>query len=161
MQFPFGFHMAQVPACPGGRIYVIRPGDTFYALAQRFGTTVDAIARANPGVVPQQLRVGQRICIPVAAPAPPPPAPGPPGCPGGRFYIIRPGDTFYALARRFGTTVDAIARANPGVVPQQLRVGQRICIPVAAPAPPPAAPIPRPPRPPRWPRPPRRPRRPS
>lgn len=53
-------------------------------------------------------------------------------CPTGTFaYIIRSGDTFFVLAERFNTTVNAIQRANPNVNPNALQVGQRICIPRA------------------------------
>ncbi|MGI6112923.1 MAG: LysM peptidoglycan-binding domain-containing protein [Mahellales bacterium] len=112
-------------ACPPGTFpYIIQAGDTFFSLAQRFGTTVDAIIRANPGVDPNRLMIGQRICIPGVPP--------PGACPPGTFpYIIRAGDTFFSLAQRFGTTVDAIIRANPGVDPNRLMIGQRICIPTA------------------------------
>ena len=66
----------QAPSCPGGFLHQIRSGDTLYALASRFGTTVDAILRANPGTDPASLRVGQLLCIPTAA------VPGhPPGVP--------------------------------------------------------------------------------
>ncbi len=108
--------------CPGGTLYVIKPGDTFFSLARRFGTTVDALLAANPGVDPQNLQIGMTICIPVA------PAPAP--CPGGFTYVIKPGDTFYKIARRFGITVDALIAANPGVDPNNLQIGQAICIPV-------------------------------
>jgi LysM repeat protein len=113
--------------CPTGtNPYVIRSGDTYYALAQRFNTTVDAIRRANPNVDPNNLRVGQTICIPGA----PGPGPQPGQCPAGTNpYVIRSGDTFYTLAQRFNTTVDAIRRANPNVDPNSLQVGQTICIP--------------------------------
>ncbi|MGB9791614.1 MAG: LysM peptidoglycan-binding domain-containing protein [Thermacetogeniaceae bacterium] len=113
--------------CPGGTLYVIKPGDTFYSLARRFGTTVDALIAANPGVDPQNLQIGMTICIPVA------PAPG--ACPGGFTYVIKPGDTFFNLARRFGITVDALIAANPGVDPNNLQIGQTICIPAPVPVP--------------------------
>ncbi|MEW6183718.1 MAG: LysM peptidoglycan-binding domain-containing protein [Bacillota bacterium] len=120
--------VSQVPACPGGTLYVIGPGDTYFSLARRFGTTVDALMAANPGVSPSNLVIGQTICIPVPA------APGP--CPGGFLYEIRPGDTYYSLARRFGITVEALTAANPGIDPNRLRVGQQICIPAPFPGPP-------------------------
>lgn len=65
----------QVPACPGGMLYTIRPGDSFFSLAQRFNTTVEAIVAANPGVDPDRLQVGQVICLPpgVTGPIPCPP----------------------------------------------------------------------------------------
>jgi len=112
--------------CPGGTLYTIRAGDTLFALAQRYNTTVDAILRANPGIDPNNLRVGQIICIPGTGPVP---------CPGGTLYTIRAGDTLFSLAQRFNVTVDAIIQANPGIDPNNLRVGQVICIPGTGPVP--------------------------
>ena len=50
--------MSQAISCPGFN-YTIRAGDTFFRLAQRFGTTVAAIQAANPGVDPNNLQIGQ------------------------------------------------------------------------------------------------------
>lgn len=111
--------------CPGGFQYQIVAGDTFYSLARRFNTTVEALMAANPGVDPNRLMIGQVICIPVA-PTPP--------CPGGT-YQIRAGDTFYNIAIRFNTTVEALMAANPGVDPNRLMIGQVICLPSGTPGP--------------------------
>jgi len=43
-----GLYALQYPPCPGGTIYIIRQGDTLFAIAQRFGTTVNALIAANP-----------------------------------------------------------------------------------------------------------------
>lgn len=111
------------PPCPNGFLYQIRPGDTLWAIAQRYGTTVSAIQAANPGLDPSSLRVAQLICIPRAA------GPGG-GCPAGTSpYVIRSGDTFYAIAQRNGITVAQLTAANPGVNPNALRIGQTICVP--------------------------------
>ena len=113
------------PGCEGGFLYTIRAGDTFFSLAQRFGVTVDELIDANPGVDPDALRIGQEICIPTEPPGP--------ECPGGTLYTIRSGDTLFSLANRFNTTVDAILEANPLITdPDNLRVGQIICIPGAS-----------------------------
>ncbi|MBS4538765.1 peptidoglycan-binding protein [Clostridium sp. D2Q-11] len=44
-------------------------------------------------------------------------------------YTIRPGDTFYNIARRYYTTVNAIRVANPGIDPNNLIVGTQITVP--------------------------------
>jgi LysM repeat protein len=44
--------------------YVIKAGDTFQKIAPQLGTTADEIVRANPGVDPRRLRIGQKIVIP-------------------------------------------------------------------------------------------------
>ncbi len=107
-------------SCPVGSVaYTIRAGDTLFALAQRFGTTVQAIIALNPGIDPNNLQIGQVVCIPQ-----------PTTCPAGSFaYTIRAGDTLFALAQRFGTTVQAIIALNPGINPNNLQIGQVICIP--------------------------------
>ncbi|MEW6182139.1 MAG: LysM domain-containing protein [Bacillota bacterium] len=116
-------------ACPGGTLYVIRAGDTFYNIALRYGVSVDALIAANPGVNPNNLQIGQSICIPTIAPGP---VPAPPGGPcGGRLYTIQPGDTLYSIAGRFGYTVGALLGANPGINPNNLQIGQQICLPPA------------------------------
>ncbi|AEG58451.1 DUF3794 and LysM peptidoglycan-binding domain-containing protein [Desulforamulus ruminis] len=57
-------------ACVPGTVfnYTIQQGDTLSKLAQRYGTTVSAIRRANPEITNvNQLTVGQVIKIPCAA----------------------------------------------------------------------------------------------
>ncbi len=60
-----GVNCSQPPTCPTGTFsYTIKAGDTFFILAERYNTTVNAIQRANPNVNPNNLQVGQIICIP-------------------------------------------------------------------------------------------------
>ena len=82
--------MSKTISCPGGIIYTIKAGDTFYSLARTYRIDVYAIMKANPNVDPNSLQVGQQICIPGVSPLP---------CPGGIIYTIKAGDTFYSLAR--------------------------------------------------------------
>lgn len=41
-------------------------------------------------------------------------------------YIIQSGDTFYALALKFGTSIDTLEEINPDIVPNKLKVGQSV-----------------------------------
>jgi len=110
------------PSCPNGFLYTIRSGDTLFALSQRFNVSVQAIINANPGINPNNLQIGQVICIPTMV--------GPtPSCPNGFLYTIRSGDTLFALGQRFNVGVQAIINANPGINPNNLQIGQVICIP--------------------------------
>ncbi|MER3500789.1 MAG: hypothetical protein IMHGJWDQ_000937 [Candidatus Fervidibacter sp.] len=46
-------------------VYTVQPGDTLSEIAQRFGTTVDAIVAANQLAPPASLTVGQVLLVPV------------------------------------------------------------------------------------------------
>jgi LysM repeat protein len=43
--------------------------------------------------------------------------------------VIRRGDTLDGLAKRYGTTVDAIRAKNPGVNPRRLMPGDSLKLP--------------------------------
>ncbi len=115
-----------MPPCPNGFYYTIRQGDTLFLLSQRFGVSVEAIMMANPGIDPNNLQIGQVICIPQTMPQPEPILPP---CPHGVYYRVRPGDTLFFIAQRFCVTVQALMMANPGVDPNNLMIGQVLCIP--------------------------------
>jgi LysM repeat protein len=57
--------------------HVIKAGDTISLLAQRYNVTAAAILKANPGLTPARLQLGQTIVIPAGAQTvAPPPLPG-------------------------------------------------------------------------------------
>jgi LysM repeat protein len=51
------------PTQAAGTTYVVKSGDSLYAIAGRFGTTVNAIKTLN-GLTSNTLRVGQKLLIP-------------------------------------------------------------------------------------------------
>lgn len=85
------------------------------------------------GTTLQSASVGS---TPVKSPSPPPTAKpttkAPPKPPPKRSYVIRKGDTLWALAVKYygrGTEWTKIQKANPGIVPTKLRIGSTIVIP--------------------------------
>ena len=52
---------------------------------------------------------------------------------GYRRYMIKPGDSFYSIARQFFTTTGAITTANPGTDSRRLRPGQYLIVPYGFP----------------------------
>lgn len=111
--------------CPGGNTYTVKEGDTINTIALFFNISVFDLLIANPEINQFSVTPGQILCIPVV---------GGTVCSFGSIpYTIRRGDTFYSIAQRVNTTVDALKAANPNVNPEALLVGQNICIPIPAP----------------------------
>ena len=95
--------------------YTVQAGDSLWAIAQRYGTTVNAIKQAN-GLTSDTLQIGQVLQIPVSQSP-------------YVEYTVRAGDTLWELSRRYGTTVEAIMQAN-GLTSNVLQIGQVLRIPV-------------------------------
>ncbi|WP_157928874.1 LysM peptidoglycan-binding domain-containing protein [Pararhizobium haloflavum] len=131
-------------------------GSSAVALAQRCGTTVGDLRRANPGRDldrPGLLNIpgGRTSAVPNTlnneiAPRPPRiratrqkpivsqggrPAPTMRQETGGALYRIQRGDTLGAIARSRGLALQSLLQANPGVVPNRLSVGQTIRVPAS------------------------------
>lgn len=56
---------ALMPWLTGFRRVTVRPGDSFYRLAGRYGVTLRAVETANPGLDPLNLQPGQTVVIPL------------------------------------------------------------------------------------------------
>ena len=50
----------------GSQVHIVRRGDTVWGIAERYGTTIAAVARANGLADPSRIRIGQRLVIPSA-----------------------------------------------------------------------------------------------
>ena len=107
----------------GTTTYTVVSGDNLYSIADRFGTTVDAIKNAS-NLTSNTLKIGQILLIPVPGSTEPPiiePLPT-------TTYTVLRGDNLYSIADRFGTTVDAIKNAN-NLTSNLLSLGQVLIIP--------------------------------
>ena len=95
-------------------IYVVRPGDSLYAIAQKYGITVDVLIYDNQISDPKRLVEGQALFISVTKVE----------------YRVKPGDSLYMIARSYNTSVEAILSANPSLTnPSRLYPGQVVIIP--------------------------------
>jgi LysM repeat protein len=99
-----------------GTIHVVQPGEHLTAIANRYGTTPQAIASANNLVNMNLLYVGQRLTIPGSAS---------PAVQSNSYYVVDPGDTLSGIAARYGTTTQALVDANGLASANLIYVGQR------------------------------------
>ena len=132
-------------ASPPPESYRVRRGDSLSLIARRFGTSVAAIQRMNglrgsrihPGQVlklSEPARAPEKTAVPAPAASAKAEAPAPSPraqAPQPRLYRVRPGDSLIVIARRFGTSVGDIRRANR-LKGSRILVGQRLTIPVRA-----------------------------
>lgn len=109
-------------SCPiGSSSYEIRPGDTLSIISQRYNIPLGDILALNPFVNPEDLRVGQIICLgQINRPVVP--------CESGNYYVVRKGDSVYSIAQGFSLTAEDIFAANPRLT-ENLFIGQVLCIP--------------------------------
>lgn len=113
--------------CPGGAVpYTVRPGDTLGNIAFLYGTSVNDIINANPGINPDRLQVGQQLCIPLKAQIYP-------ACPTTNYYVVMEGDTMESISAYFGISPQQLLYSNYGIDPNELYKDQVLCIPVAPP----------------------------
>lgn len=118
------------PPAEVGRVreHTVAAGDTYTSLARRYETTVSGIAKANPGVDPTRLRIGQRLLIPPAEPRVAGETREEALPLGVQTYTVQLGDTLTSIARRHGTTVSVLRELN-GLTSDRILVNQELRVP--------------------------------
>lgn len=132
--------VTQTPAVKQGQqihrdthVYTVKSGDSWWAIANRYGMSMYALAQLNgktinsviyPG---QQLRVadkgaGQSVTNKVTqTPAQPKPAQ-----PSAQYYTVRYGDSFWSIANRYGMNMYTLAANNGLSINSTIYPGQRL-----------------------------------
>lgn len=98
----------------------VRAGDTLWAIAREYGTTVEAIVRENRIVDPNRIFAGERLRITL-------PARGN----GEEIYTVRRGDTPISIAGKFGVTLSALEDRNGLERGETIYAGDKLSIPGA------------------------------
>lgn len=109
--------------------YEVKSGDTLFALARRFGVSVEAIMQSNPGVNEDNFKAGSTVKVPVRG--------------SGVSTVkktekvssldsvvvrkVTKQDTWHSLAEDSGVSVDMLKEANPDV--KNLRKNDLIAVP--------------------------------
>lgn len=144
---------ASATTTPRTQTYTVAEGDNLWSIAQAWfgdGNKWDLIAKANPFVDPEHLKVGQVLNLPTKdaqrpVPVAPPASSGPSG--GPIVYVVTSGDTLRQIARTYYGDANKwpiIFEVNNAVMdgdPHTLKVGMKLTIPPAPTAAAPARPI--------------------
>ena len=94
-------------------IHVVRPGDTMYSIALRYGVPMSQLIQDNQLPDPSRLVVGQTIVVQYPK----------------ETYTVRPGDTLFSIASTHNTTVQALLRNNPSLLGEdRIAPGQQLVL---------------------------------
>ncbi|MFC4617669.1 glycosyl hydrolase family 18 protein [Camelliibacillus cellulosilyticus] len=95
-------------------IYTVKPGDSLYAISQKYQIPIEDIRLAN-GLSGQNLAIGQALFMNTST------------------YVVQPGDTFYAIAKMSYVPLETLLQANPTLNPNRLDAGTRVNLPKFSP----------------------------
>lgn len=112
------------------KIHIIKQGDTFYHLAQKYHVTVDEIIALNPDIDPYNLQVGSKIRIPSISSGTISPGGSGSGMEIVHQHVVKSGDTMWKLSQEWGISLANLIAANPHITnPNALMTGDVINIP--------------------------------
>jgi membrane-bound lytic murein transglycosylase D len=107
---------------PTTATHTVAAGESLWGIARRYGVEVSEVQRANR-LAGTTIRSGQKLTIPggarVAAVAKAPPV---------VEYVVQSGDSLWSIARRHGSSVDAIQSVNE-LGERPIVPGQKLAIP--------------------------------
>jgi LysM repeat protein len=98
----------------------VQSGDTLWKIAQKYGTTIQAIVDENKLDVNKSLYIGQKLTIPgTSVPVKEPAV----------IHTVQSGDTLWKIAQKYSTTIQAIVDVNKLDPNVPLNIGQKITLP--------------------------------
>ncbi len=107
---------AGLPVVEAGVYYRIQAGQNLFRVGLTFGSTAEAIARANGITDINNVPAGKLLRVPVAPPR------------GQAAYFVSPQETFYSIARHFGFRMEDLGALNNIAAPYPIQAGQWIIL---------------------------------
>ncbi|MCY9707898.1 LysM peptidoglycan-binding domain-containing protein [Paenibacillus alvei] len=106
------------------KIHIVKKGDTLYALAKKYGITLEKLISMNSQIAnPNELDVGMKIKVPST------PVPSS-GHEIVHKHVVKEGDTLWKLSKAWGIPLQTMIDANPQLKnPNVLVIGQVVNIP--------------------------------
>lgn len=108
--------VSTTPSTNNSGTYTVQAGDTLTAIANKYRTTVDSLVALNNIADKNKIYVGQILKISGTTSN------------NSTSYTVKAGDTLGAIATKFGTTYQELARINNISNPNLIYVGQVIKI---------------------------------
>lgn len=113
-------------------MHKVQSGDTVSALARHYGVTVAMIARLNPGLNPDRIRLGQNIAIPAFKDVGPFSAAKRPHdeLRWGGGHVVAKGETLWSISLTYGVQPEILAEKNGMSLNGVLREGATLNVPI-------------------------------
>lgn len=104
-----------LPTYFGTITHTVSTGDTLFKIAPTYNTTIENILKFNNIPNINLIYPGQRIVIPLSPPE-------------AIIYTVKPGDTLYKIADRYGTIVNNLINFNYLTPPYIIYPGQQLVV---------------------------------
>ena len=97
-------------------IYVVKSGDSLWSIAKKYNIDIDDIVKEN-NLGTTLLKVGQKLIIPVENKDN-----------SSDFYVVKPGDTLWSIAKKYNISVDELKNIN-SLNNNMLSINQKLILP--------------------------------
>ena len=136
----FGERLAAIPADERVTFtsHRIAAGETLWHIARNYRVSVAELRAANPDVEPRRMRIGTRLVVPRAGPAPRTAPSGgngeqrlanPPPADSEKVHRVKRGDTLWRIARLYEVELERLLAHNDLEADTTIRPGDEIRIP--------------------------------
>ncbi len=103
--------------------HTVIKGDTFYGISKQYNVDLNLLTSINSSVIPEKMAIGSQIKIPNSDDSN-----SLANTRNKTEYLVKKGDTKFALSKMFDTSISELERLNPQIV-DMLRYGTVIKIP--------------------------------
>jgi membrane-bound lytic murein transglycosylase D len=109
----------------------VASGDTLSAISRHYGTPQELIVRANPGLQPDRIQLGQSIVVPALKEAGPMARPATDELPDfSGTHVVARGETLWSLSLRYEVSPEVLAERNGLELGALIREGFRLRVPI-------------------------------
>ena len=107
-----------------GSYYTIRPGDSWWLIANRFGMDMYQLAQLNGMSINNVIHPGQKIKVKGTIKNGAKPVKNT----NTSFYVVKPGDSWWSIAAKHGLSMYALASCNGKTIYSVIHPGDRLTI---------------------------------
>lgn len=107
-----------------GSYYTIRPGDSWWLIANRFGMDMYQLAQLNGMSINNVIHPGQKIRVKGTIKNGAKPVKNT----NTSFYVVKPGDSWWSIANRFGMDMYQLAQLNGMSINTVIHPGDRLTV---------------------------------